>query len=79
MCKCLVIRYIKLKEIQCRPVGRIIFLRFVATTGDAMGMNMVTKATEAVMDMLQKHFNRMDVISLSGNYCVDKKASAINL
>uniref|UniRef100_A0A914WB57 3-hydroxy-3-methylglutaryl coenzyme A reductase n=1 Tax=Plectus sambesii TaxID=2011161 RepID=A0A914WB57_9BILA len=70
--------YARLQELKCTPAGRLLYLRFVATTGDAMGMNMVSKATDEVMVMLQQTFVNMELISLSGNYCVDKKASALN-
>jgi hydroxymethylglutaryl-CoA reductase (NADPH) len=54
-------------------------VRFVASTGDAMGMNMVSKAVEIVLGMLrQEHFPHMRVVSLSSNVCTDKKATAIN-
>ena len=43
-----------------------------------MGMNMVSKGVEKVMDVLQDYFPDMDALSLSGNYCTDKKPSAIN-
>lgn len=39
-------RYARLKEIYARPCGRQLFIRFKAVTGDAMGMNMVSKGAE---------------------------------
>lgn len=43
-----------------------------------MGMNMVSKGVQNVLDYLQKDFKDMDVISISGNFCSDKKAAAVN-
>jgi hydroxymethylglutaryl-CoA reductase (NADPH) len=43
-----------------------------------MGMNMVSKGTEAGLRRLQDVFPDMDILSLSGNYCTDKKSAAIN-
>ena len=53
-------------------------MRFRSVTGDAMGMNMVSKGVEAAMDTLSQYFSDLDVLSLSSNFCTDKKPSAIN-
>lgn len=59
-------------------VGRYIYPRFVYSTGDSMGMNMVTIATEAALNFISKNSN-VHIVASSGNVCVDKKPSAINL
>lgn len=58
-------------------VGRRLFLRFRYSTGDAMGMNMVTVATKAACDVIEAE-TPADLVALSGNLCTDKKPAAIN-
>lgn len=36
-------RYARLQSVKGVVAGRLLFVRFVASTGDAMGMNMVSK------------------------------------
>ncbi|KAK2979358.1 hypothetical protein RJ640_002764 [Escallonia rubra] len=43
-----------------------------------MGMNMVSKGVQNVLDFLQADFPDMDVIGISGNYCSDKKPAPVN-
>jgi hydroxymethylglutaryl-CoA reductase (NADPH) len=58
--------------------GRVLYVWFKSTTGDAMGMNMVSKGTEKALEALSAVFPSMSVLTLSGNYCTDKKPAAIN-
>lgn len=59
-------------------VGNYVYPRFVYSTGDSMGMNMVTIATEKILDEMTKETSAIH-IALSGNLCVDKKPAAINI
>ncbi|MDD2531980.1 MAG: hydroxymethylglutaryl-CoA reductase (NADPH) [Candidatus Methanomethylophilaceae archaeon] len=67
----------RLLTIEPFPNGRNLFLRFSYDTGDAMGMNMATIATEAVCRLIENETGAV-MISVSGNMCTDKKPAAIN-
>ncbi|KAL5143088.1 3-hydroxy-3-methylglutaryl-coenzyme A reductase 1 [Glycine soja] len=71
-------RFARLQNIQCAIAGKNLYMRFRCSTGDAMGMNMVSKGVQNVLDFLQSDFPDMDVIGISGNFCSDKKAAAVN-
>ena len=59
-------------------VGRSVFLRFAFDTKDAMGMNMVSIASEAMMRRVEKEYD-VKLIAESSNMCTDKKPAAINI
>jgi hydroxymethylglutaryl-CoA reductase (NADPH) len=71
-------RFAKLQKLKTAMAGRTLYVRFATTTGDAMGMNMISKGTEKALEVMAKHFPDMVVLALSGNYCTDKKPAAIN-
>jgi hydroxymethylglutaryl-CoA reductase (NADPH) len=58
--------------------GRNVFLRFCCMSGDAMGMNMVSKGCLKAIEILQLQFPDMVLVAISGNMCCDKKPSAVN-
>ncbi|CAI9777117.1 unnamed protein product [Fraxinus pennsylvanica] len=71
-------RFSRLQGIKCAIAGKNLYIRFSCSTGDAMGMNMVSKGVQNVLDFLQNDFPDMDVIGISGNFCSDKKPAAVN-
>lgn len=71
-------RYLRLLSIKPKILGTTVFLRFAFDSGDAMGMNMATIACDRVIEDLIEPATGVECISLSGNYCTDKKPSAIN-
>jgi len=68
----------KLKECNPTVAGKNVYLRLVCFSGDAMGMNMVSKGSLAVIETLQNEFPSLQLVALSGNMCTDKKAAATN-
>ena len=71
-------RFARLLDLHVQIVGDLIFLRFELSTGDASGHNMVTLAADRLMDYLLATIPGVRYGSISGNYCIDKKASAVN-
>ena len=71
-------RYAKLLAIHRQIIGPLLYLRFEFSTGDAAGHNMVTAAAEQLMDWLLAEFPALRYVSISGNFCSDKKATAVN-
>jgi hydroxymethylglutaryl-CoA reductase (NADPH) len=71
-------RYLRLVDIKTQVVGTSIFVRFRFASGDAMGMNMATIACDRIVRELIAPETGVVCVALSGNYCVDKKPSAIN-
>ncbi len=66
--------HLTLKKISSQGVGKYRYVRFVYDTQDAMGLNMVTIATDAAVTYIEK-VTGAECLALSGNYCVDKKPS----
>jgi hydroxymethylglutaryl-CoA reductase (NADPH) len=74
-----VTRHGRLLDLQPFIVGNLVWLRFIYSTGDAMGMNMATIASDRICSYIEQSYDgEARCISLSGNMCVDKKPAIIN-
>lgn len=73
-------RFARLQSMRTAMAGTNLYIRFKTTTGDAMGMNMISKGVEKALHVMSTEagFDDMNTISVSGNYCTDKKPAAIN-
>jgi len=70
-------RFLKLLKEEHQVVGKNVFFRFYFDTAEAMGMNMVTVATQKIADFIESRLN-IKCLALSGNFCQDKKPSFSN-
>lgn len=71
-------RFARLIDIRHEINARLLFVRFEFSTGDASGHNMATLASEVLLTHLLRTVPGVSYGSISGNYCTDKKATAIN-
>jgi hydroxymethylglutaryl-CoA reductase (NADPH) len=84
--------HLQLLKIQPHVLTREVWLRLSFDTQDAMGMNMASKASQAICDVIlaewgksanadgnKNNNNSIELIALSGNLCVDKKPSQLGL
>lgn len=71
-------RFAKLLDMNAQIVGSLLYLRFELLTGDAAGHNMVTLASDCLLEWMLSHYKQLRYVSISGNYCTDKKVSAVN-
>jgi hydroxymethylglutaryl-CoA reductase (NADPH) len=70
--------YGKLAGVEATVAGRNVYLRFNCMSGDAMGMNMVSKGCLKAIEVLEGQFPDLILVAISGNMCTDKKPAAIN-
>jgi hydroxymethylglutaryl-CoA reductase (NADPH) len=58
--------------------GKSLYIRFNFDTDQAMGMNMVTIATQAISLWIEEKYQGVKLTALSSNVCTDKKDNVIN-
>ena len=69
--------HLELKKLETQILGRSVFIRFYFDSQEAMGMNMATIAVDKFASFIEKQTGN-HCLALSGNFCVDKKASWFN-
>jgi hydroxymethylglutaryl-CoA reductase (NADPH) len=67
----------KMLDIATFVAGTSVFVRIEFDTKDAMGMNMVTIASEKIAEAIEEATGA-HLVALSGNLCTDKKPAAVN-
>ena len=68
----------KLLDINWQIAANLIYLRLEFFTGDASGHNMATNAADKIFGYILEKYPELSYCSISGNYCCDKKVSAVN-
>jgi hydroxymethylglutaryl-CoA reductase (NADPH) len=71
--------FVVLEEIAPYQLGTKVFLRMKFKTGDAMGMNGVTKAAADLTRGILQELPDWRLLTISSNLCSDKKSSHINV
>jgi hydroxymethylglutaryl-CoA reductase (NADPH) len=71
-------RFARLLDFHTQVAGNLLYLRLEFFTGDASGHNMATKAADHVLQWLLARHKDLKYVSISANYCTDKKTSAVN-
>lgn len=71
--------FVRLENIDPYQLGTKVFLRMLFKTGDAMGMNGVTKASADITRGILSIMPDWKLITISSNLCSDKKSSHINI
>jgi hydroxymethylglutaryl-CoA reductase (NADPH) len=71
-------RFAKLIDTHHQVVGNLIYLRLEFHTGDASGHNMATNAADKIIPWILSEYDDLQYVSISANYCTDKKVSAVN-
>lgn len=70
-------KHLALQKITTVMQGRYLYCRFHYDTDEAMGMNMVTIATDTACKLIENELS-INCLSIAGNYDVDKKSSWLN-
>jgi hydroxymethylglutaryl-CoA reductase (NADPH) len=70
--------YAHLKQIDGKIVGNLLYIRLGYETGNASGHNMTTFASDKIAEAILALYPTLQYVSVSGNFCTDKKVSSVN-
>lgn len=71
-------KHLQLTQSHIQVNGKYVYVRFEFDTDEAMGMNMVTIATDAIVSVIEEHTKARSV-AVAGNYDIDKKPGWLNV
>ncbi|MBI2029279.1 hydroxymethylglutaryl-CoA reductase [Candidatus Gottesmanbacteria bacterium] len=71
-------QHIKYKKSEVTGTASYVFIRFYFDTQDAMGMNMVTIATQNIVSVIEEETG-FKCLSVAGNFDIDKKPAWLNM
>ena len=71
-------RFAQFLDLHFQVLANLLYVRLEINSGDASGHNMVTKAADAMLHWILKEYPELKYSSVSGNFCTDKKVSAVN-
>ncbi len=70
--------HLRLKAIKIQLLAEYVFLKFSFDTQDAMGMNMVTIATQKMTEIITEKTG-IPCLAVAGNFDIDKKPAWLNM
>ena len=70
--------YCRLQQCHIQQVSHLLYIRITCHTGDAACHNMVTKAADVLNQWCLEQYPALRHVTISGNFCTDKKVSAVN-
>ncbi len=69
--------HLKFLKAGVRTIADYAFVRFYFDTKDAMGMNMVTLASQKIVELIERE-TQIRCLSIAGNFDIDKKPAWLN-
>ena len=69
--------HLKFLKQEIKILPPYVYVRFYFDTQDAMGLNMVTIATDSINQLIEQK-TKIKCLSITGNFCIDKKPAWLN-